>query len=772
MSEKDATPTPPPPDAPVDLSPPGPETQSERWFKYGLNVVLTSVVVVVLAGILVWATNKDRIPLGSKSISLKLRKDVSGDASNVLKPQTVQLISDLPAGDDKAITLVSLYPKLKKEEAAAKGADTYQRVQDILDEYRRSGKNIKVESIDPVAEPGKLDAWLGEVKRRYGKNIENYEKFVKEFPKTLEEIKALAAPEADKLRAVAAKINEAGEKLTEEQAAVSNRTLPPAYSTVASFPRMLEQLNESAKGELEQKIPDYAGAVKAIKNGSLLAPGLSGLSRQCGALVAMFDKVKDEKDAPESLREYAKGAGPRFAIIKGKADEALKKTDNLGELKLDDVRKKLVPAEGEAAPPPAIAVMGADDVKVIDDFALWKGGSGQGLAGGGAKDVPKLRFAGEQQLTSAILGLAQTKKQKVAFVRAGGEAKTTFGRGGPPAYGEVADRLKAYNFDVVEKDLAPAPQQRQMPNPNEPTDEDLKTAVWVVFASPPQQDPQMAMMGMPPQPSAVLGERLKAHLDAGGSALCLVDIEGDDLSAALKDWGIEAKPNVLLAHEKVPGGDEASRDFVEQARRQPLIFVLNEFGNHPVVSSLRSLDAALAYAVQVKKAATVPAGVTVTEIVPMPATPKSWGETDLAALRMSPDSRRAPPDPTFDPATDAPGPVYAGAVAEKAGKGRLVVIGSQNAFNSGLLSLPDPALEKAKTIVSRFPANGELFTNSVFWLAGNEKMIALSPSAMDTARIAAVDPGKLTFIRTGLVMIVLPLLAVAAGVGVWFTRRG
>jgi hypothetical protein len=764
MSEKVVTPPAPAPDA----APAGPETQSERWLKYGVNVVLTSVVVLVLAGIVIWAAQ------GTQKSTEKLRgrKDLSGDASNVLKPQTVQLIRELPAGDDKAITLVSLYPKLKKEEAAAKGADTYQRVQDILDEYRRNGQNIKVEAIDPVAEPGKLDAWLGEVKRRYGKNIDQYEKFVKEFPKTLEEIKALAAPEAKQLLALGEEINKSADKLTDEQIAAVNSSFRPAYSTVAAFPRLLEQLNEGAKAELEQKIPDYAGAVKVIKNGSGLAPGLSTLSRQCGTLATMFDKTKDDKTAPEQLKAYAKDAGKRFLAIKAKADESLKKTEGLGELKLDDVRRKLVPAEDGTAAPPAVAVMGPDDVRVIDDFSLWKGGTGSGLAGGGANDKPRLRFAGEQQLTSAILGLAQTKKQKIAFVRAGGEAKTTFGRGGPPQFGEVADRLKSYNFDVVEKDLAPpARQQPPMPNPNEPSDEDLKAAIWVVFASPPQQDPQMAMMGMPPQASPVLGERLKAHLDAGGSALCLVDLEGDDLSAALKDWGIEAKPNTLLTHEKIKGGEASPDDFIEQARRQPFIFVLNEFGEHPVTTSLRSLDAAMVPVVQVKKAAAVPAGVTVTEIVPMPSSPKSWGETDLSAIR-SPDGRRPPPDPTFDPAADAPGPVYAGAAAEKAGKGRLVVIGTQNAFNSVLLTMADPKLEKAKTIVSRFPANGELFTNSIFWLAKNEKMIALSPSAMDTARIAAVEPGKLAFIRYGLILVVLPLLAVAAGVGVWFTRRG
>lgn len=727
------------------------DSQSQRWLKYGVNVALTSLVVLVLAGIAVWAAE------GNTKATQKLRgrADLTSDGSNELKPQTVQLIRELPA----EVTLVSLYPQLKKEEAAAKGTDTHGKVQDILDEYRRNGKNIRVETIDPVADPGKLDAWLGEVKRKYGKNTDNYAKFVTEFPKTLDEIKKLTEAEAAEIRKVFEQLGPTEDKLTDEQVAMIRGTVLPARNTVLVFPQILASASENAKVEIEQKIPDYAAAVQSVKS------GLSLLSRQCDGLVTLFTKLKDEKDVPAPVKAYAEASVPRFRAIKAKADESVKKTEALGELKLDDVRKKLIPAAEGQTTPPAIAVMGPDDVRVIDDFALWKSGEATGLTGT-STDKPKLRFAGEQQLTSAILGLAQQKKQKVAFVRAGGQPLTTaVGFGGGAPFGEIVDRLKSYNFDVVEKDLGPPNPRQQMPTPNEPTDEELKSAIWVVFSSPP--DRSMAMMGMPP-PTGVLGEKLKAHLDAGGSALCLMGLEGEDLAPALKDWGVEARPSVIMAHQKIEGGEANPDDFVEQARRQPFIFVLNEFGDHPITTPLRSLDAALVPMVQVKKGAP-PAGTTVTEIIPVPNNPPAWGETDLAALNGT--SRRQA-DPAFDKASDISQPLFAGAAAEKQGKGRLVVLGTQNAFNSGLLNLPDPKLAKSKTIVARFPGNGELFTNSIFWLARNEKMIALSPSALDTARIEPVQAGTLQFLKVGVVLVLLPLLAVAAGVGVWLTRRG
>ncbi len=751
----------PPPPPLADPAPEvyAPEDQYQRWLKYGANVVLMTIVVLLLAGIAIWAST------GSVKATEKLhgRKDLSSDPSNQLKPQTIQLIKDLPA--DREVTLVSLYPKLKKEEAAAKGADTYGKVQDILDEYQKNGANIKTLMIDPINDPNKLGGWLEELKRRYGSNLGEYEKvFKEEVPKAVTDVQAKVAAENKRLISLITEIRAMDpSKLSEDQVQKINatfRVLLPAAGTMQEFVESLSELDVNVKEDLKKPIPDYAQMTSELKS------IIGTFSKRAEQLVKALNELKGDKAQLENVRKYIDEGVPALQKMKTQADELLARVNKLGELKLTDIRDKVLPAPGKETANAAIVVMGPDDVRVIDDFSLWKSGAATGLTGND-DEKPKLRFAGEQQVTSAILGVSQKKKQKVAFVRAGGEAKTTFGRGGPPEFGVIADRLKSYNFDVIEKDFNP-PDPRMGPPPGPDVSEDeIKDAIWVVFASPP--DPRMMQMGLPP--TGVLGEKLKAHLDAGGSALCLVNVESEDLAAAMKDWGIEIKPNVVITHEKIKAGDGEPDDFIEQARRQPFIFVLNQFGDHPIASSIRSLDAAFVPLVQVKKAASVPAGTTVSELIPIPTNPKSWGETDMSSL-FSNDRRRPPPDPTFDPATDVAQPVFAGAAAEKQGKGRLVVIGTQRSFMDDLLTYTDPKLKKNKTYVSRFPGNGELFTNSIFWLARNEKMIALSPSAMDTTRIESIPEGKLGFLRVGLVMITLPLLAVAAGIGVWMTRRG
>ena len=55
-----------------------PEDQAQRWTKYGVNVLLTSVIVIVLAAIMVWAAQ------GTQKTTAKLRgrADLTSDASN------------------------------------------------------------------------------------------------------------------------------------------------------------------------------------------------------------------------------------------------------------------------------------------------------------------------------------------------------------------------------------------------------------------------------------------------------------------------------------------------------------------------------------------------------------------------------------------------------------------------------------------------------------------------------------------------------------------
>ena len=122
----------------------------------------------------------------------------------------------------------------------------------------------------------------------------------------------------------------------------------------------------------------------------------------------------------------------------------------------------------------------------------------------------------------------------------------------------------------------------QMPTPPEPSMEDIKDAIWVICPSR-----RSRASSAPCRPAPSLGDKLKQHLDQGGSAVCLVSSRGDSLSAALKDWGIEVKPETIAVHEPIDAPGAEADDFIEEARRRPPIFVLNEYGDSPVTTPLR-----------------------------------------------------------------------------------------------------------------------------------------------------------------------------------------
>ncbi|HEX8916682.1 MAG TPA: hypothetical protein VF796_30310, partial [Humisphaera sp.] len=177
------------------------ESQRARWAKYGSNVLLTTVVVVLLAGVAVWAAQ------GTTNGTAKLRgqANLNRDGAGELKPQSIAVLKGLP--DDAGVRLVSLYPKLKKEEVTNKGTDTYERVRETLEEYRRNGKGITVEMIDPIAEPAKADAFVTSladaIKKKYRPTVDAYDAFFKEVPEVVAAVREASETERPKIDEVA-----------------------------------------------------------------------------------------------------------------------------------------------------------------------------------------------------------------------------------------------------------------------------------------------------------------------------------------------------------------------------------------------------------------------------------------------------------------------------------------------------------------------------------------------------------------------------------------
>jgi hypothetical protein len=270
-----------------------------------------------------------------------------------------------------------------------------------------------------------------------------------------------------------------------------------------------------------------------------------------------------------------------------------------------------------------------------------------------------------------------------------------------------------------------------------------------------------------PTPPAQLGQKLKEHLDHGGSALVLCDIRGENLAEALKSWGVTLEPDAVAIHETIKLTEAADVDPLEEAKARPYIWDCRKYGEHPLAQPIKNLDSVFVAPILVKTSNV--AGYTTTPLLPfsdnMPGM-KTWGKTNLEDLEKE--------TPEFHPDKgDIPPPLFGGAIVEKKDGGRLVVIGSVRSFTNGFLRILDPRLARRDppVRVNRFPGNMELATNSVFWLAHLEPMIAISPAAMDVSRIGDMSNNVLNFWRIGVLLILLPGAVLAAGAAVYFARR-
>jgi hypothetical protein len=702
-----------------------PQSQHERWVKYGANValsVLVGIALVILCTYLAQARDK--------------RIDTTAEGVYSLKPQTLSIIQNLKS----PIKIVSLYSKQSSRE----DIDTYsQTVQDLLDEYRASGNKIEVDFIDPLTQPAKADALINEVTTKYGGEVKAYSAFLADYAKQYDDLKKKITDEDTTIHAVPF------DKVTSP---TLGQSLMSVIDTIDQLPDLLEQTKDNVDRKLKQKPPDYKGAVDAVQQ------NMDDLTQEIAALEQEASKDKDDKGSPQPVKDYLTDSQPRFDEIKTSAATLEDQAKKLGDLKLDTLRQSLKEKD-------SILVMGENDMRVLAFDQVWKDDA-QAIRQYAQTGKIKPVFAGEQLITTAIYGLTQAKKTMVVFVRPSGPplcdpGMPPFQAGGPLS--QAADRLREYNFDVQEKDLsgqyAMQAQEQGQPAPPEPSDAEMQDAIWVVIAAPSQNN--QGPMGPIPSP---IGPKLLEHLSLGGSAFVLPFPQEDSPVNPLKDWGIDLRTDAVAVHD-VPPQQTASDDPAQQLQQYPFVFNIRDYGDFPITRPLRSLDSLLVPLLPVKTHDVKDITVTPLLLIPgAPSAPPSWGETDLVSLQQN-------KQPVFDPKVDIAPPLYAGAAAEKSNGQRVVVIASPYFIFNQTLSEVDPDLARKRIFVPRFPGNMELFSNSMFWLAHQDSMISISPAAMQVERIADMSDATLNAWRVGLLLVGLPGAVIVAGFLMYFARR-
>ena len=326
---------------------------------------------------------------------------------------------------------------------------------------------------------------------------------------------------------------------------------------------------------------------------------------------------------------------------------------------------------------------------------------------------PKLKgFKGEEQFTSAILGVAKATQPRVFFATGHGEHT-------PDAFAEdgmsrFQDALKRDNYEVG-------------------------TASLLSGAVPEGCD--VLIVAGPTSPFAD-GEvtAVRNYLDNGGRVLLLLD---PVLGGRMRPAGLD---DLLKGHGVLLGNDLV----IDPERRVPFVGLESvyaaDFRTHPVVDGMEGLAVLLPVA---RSVTTVEAdGVTSAQLFTTSA--GGWGETDLAAIsaRQEIDKDDA----------DTPGPVSLAVAAESSNTGdqawRLVVVGDSDfATNASIDSL----------------GNLTLALNAVNWLAQREAALGIPPRSPEQVQLflSAAQMRTITLIS----LLGLPGAAILLGVVVWWRRR-
>jgi ABC-type uncharacterized transport system involved in gliding motility auxiliary subunit len=314
----------------------------------------------------------------------------------------------------------------------------------------------------------------------------------------------------------------------------------------------------------------------------------------------------------------------------------------------------------------------------------------------------------EQVVTNAILKVTRDTVKTVCFVEGHGEKPMSDAQS-PAGYGTVEQRLKDENFQVKTVLLA---REQQVPS----------ECATLVVAGPKNSltPPEVAMIGK--------------YLDGGGKAMLMLDPETDpQLGDVLKSWGIEAVDNIAI--------DATGRgQLVGAGPTAPLVF---DYGSHSITKDFTRTLTVFPEARALK--ITNGPGANISPLL-------TTSEASFAKDKITPG-----PEIPFDPAKDQKGPLTLGAAASKSLNGkeaRLVVIGDSDFASNGAF---------------KFQSNGDLFLNSINWLAEEEDLISIRPKSMTNRSVTMSESQLNTFLLFTVAL--MPLAVIGSGIYIWWKRR-
>jgi ABC-type uncharacterized transport system involved in gliding motility auxiliary subunit len=314
----------------------------------------------------------------------------------------------------------------------------------------------------------------------------------------------------------------------------------------------------------------------------------------------------------------------------------------------------------------------------------------------------------EEDVTNSLLKIVKGEKKTVYFVEGHGEKKLDDTQ--RTGYANAKAALEKENYVV-------------------------KTVNLVQEGKVPDDASLIAMAGATSEPFPNELELIDGYLNKGGSVLILLDPPpAASLTDFLKKWSIDVGNNMVVDASGVGRlfGAGPTIPLVTNYSHHKITEHFNVMTFFPLVRSVAPLMPPVN-------------GINAEQL--LASNERSWGETDLKSSQAE-----------FDPKTDLKGPVPLATVATKDlgenKKSRLVVYGDSDFASNGFFGLQ---------------GNGNLFLNTVAWLAQDESFISIRAKNPEDRRLTMTEAqGRLA---SYVMLLLLPAGILISGVSVWMKRR-
>lgn len=324
------------------------------------------------------------------------------------------------------------------------------------------------------------------------------------------------------------------------------------------------------------------------------------------------------------------------------------------------------------------------------------------------------KFKGEEAFTSAILAVTQEKQSMLYFVSGHGE-KNIDGYG-TSDISSAAKLLKRQNFKVEKLQL--------FGKEKIPEDCDV-----------------LNIIGPRKQFTPHEVDVLRDYLSSGGKCLVAIDpLVDSGLENLLREWSVEIGNDLVV--------DPVRRLFFAG----PTTIFTDDYGFHEITGKMKGVATIFSLARSVDF---FPVDQSLHGVKLVSASKSAWGETNLQTKEAR-----------YDEGEDKKGPV---SIAVAVSKRKSPYMPDEEGKSQGLRLVVFGDADFISDAQIANPGNSDLFLNSINWLAQKEKLISIGPKSPDIRKVSiSRKQMHAIFLST---IAGLPLLAIFAGITVWWRRK-